>query len=65
MPEHDKKLADMTDAELVERVLGSKYQGYMDPTLLEITTRLAARIQAAESADDNKLKGVLRGIIKG
>lgn len=60
----DKRLADMTDAELVERVLGSKYQNYMDPTLLEITARLAGRIHAAENAD-NKLKGVLRGIIKG
>jgi hypothetical protein len=61
----DKRLADMTDAELVERVLGSKYQNYMDPTLLEMTTRLAGHIQATESADGNKLKGVLRGIIKG
>jgi hypothetical protein len=61
----DKRLADMTDAELVERVLGSKYQNYMDPTLLEMTTRLAGHIQAADNADGNKLKGVLRGIIKG
>lgn len=61
----DKKLVDMTDAELVDRVLNSNYKFYIDPTLLEVANRLATRIESTENADDNKLKGVLRGIIKG
>lgn len=60
----DKKLVDMTDAELVDRVLNSNYKFYIDPTLLEVANRLATRIESTENAD-NKLKGVLRGIIKG
>lgn len=55
----DKALVQMSDKELVDRVLGSKFKHSMDPLLLEIAKRLSvvlykSSIEVGSSSDDHR-----------